>query len=256
MRPEISLRSRLRAGESAAGCFVMVPSPAIVEMVGYAGFDFVVLDREHGAATTEMIEHQIRAADAAGISAIVRVPTGAPFEILHALDAGASGILVPHVQTGEGAEAIARAVHYPPFGVRGMATTTRAGRHGMVDMAEHLRRAADETLLMLQIEDAPALDHVRDIAAVEGVGAIFIGPADLAVSLGHPGRTDHPEVVAAFDRIVEDVRAVGKVALSSFARSAEEAARLKARGIDMICLSTTSILANALKQLGRDLGRS
>ena len=251
--PKRTLKERLQAGEPLIGCFVMLPSPSVVEMVGYAGFDFAILDQEHGPAGREMLENQIRAAEASGAEAIVRVPFGTPDEVLHALDSGASGIIVPHVLTAEGALAVARAAHYPPAGRRGLATTARAGRHGMVKLPDHLDLAARRTLVIPQIEDREALDQVTAIASTPGVDALFIGPADLSMSLGHPGNPTHPDVVRAVQGICADSqRTPAKRAM--FARSVAEARTLRSDyGIDVICLSTTSIFSAALREMGEAL---
>ena len=248
-----TLKERLHAGEPLIGCFVMLPSPSVVELVGYSGFDFAILDQEHGPAGRDTLENQIRAAEASGIEAIVRVPLGTLDQIQHALDSGAGGIIVPHVMTAEGASAIARAAHYPPAGRRGIATTARAGRHGTVALADHLQRAASRTLVIPQIEDREALDHVAAIASTPGIDAIFIGPADLSMSLGQPGNPTHPDVVRAVEGICSDSRNT-PAKRAMFARSVAEARMLRSeRGIDMICLSTTSIFSAAMRELAEAL---
>lgn len=245
-----SLKQCLWAGERLVGCFVMLPSPAVVEMCGYAGFDFVILDQEHGGAGTETLENQLRAADASGIAALVRIPEASGSMAQHALDAGAEGLLVPHVTSAAVAREIVGAAHYPPHGMRGMATTSRAGRHGMVSVDQHLKRGLERNLVMLQIEDRAVLPEVEEIAGIEGVDALFIGPADLSVSLGHPGNPGHPEVVAEIDRIIETAKRVGRAKVATFARNRENAdAWRRDRGVEILCLSTTAIFVDALKDL-------
>ncbi len=246
------LKARLAAGETLYGMFVMLPSPAVVEMVGYAGFDYVILDAEHGAAGTEMLENQLRAADAAGIAALVRICGQTPAEVLHALDAGACGIVVPHVLDAAQARELVAAAHYPPRGRRGLAGTARAGRHGMTSLSEHLDTALSEILVVPQIEDATAVGQAGAIAAVDGVDAVFVGPADLSLSMGHPGNPAHPEVVGAIDGIVTDVQAQGRVA-STFARTEPEAQELVGRGFKMICFSTTAVFSQRLLAMAKEL---
>jgi 4-hydroxy-2-oxoheptanedioate aldolase len=243
------LKARIARKETLCGIFVMVPSPAVVEMCGYNGFDYVILDAEHGAAGTETLEHQLRAADASGIPAIVRVGNRAPDQILHALDAGACGILVPHVTNAEDTDAIVRAAHFPPRGIRGLATTSRAGRHGLMNAADYIRTANDETVVIVQIEDRPALANVAAIARTPGLDAVFVGPADLATSFGYPGQPGHPEVVAAIDRIRHDVEGAEKPALANFARTESDAASLVKQGFHVVCLSTTAIFTRRLADL-------
>lgn len=252
---ERSLKQRLQAGEPLAGCFVMLPSPGIVEMCGWAGFDFVILDQEHGAAGTESLENQIRAAEASGIAALVRIPEASTSMTQHALDAGAQGVLVPHVTSAEVARGIVAAAHYPPHGARGMATTSRAGRHGTVSVDDHLKRSHERTLVMLQIEDRSVLPEVGEIAGLDGVDALFIGPADLSVSLGHPGNPGHPDVAVEIDRIIETARRVGRAKVATFARNRDNAeAWRKDRGVEVLCFSTTAIFIDALKDLSGALG--
>jgi 4-hydroxy-2-oxoheptanedioate aldolase len=242
---ERNLKDELRAGKNLLGCFVMLPSPALVEMLGHAGFDFLVLDTEHGAAGMETLEHQLRAADSAGIPCVVRTVGMTPGEILRALDAGAAGILVPHVLSADQARAIVSSAHYPPIGTRGFASTARAGRHGFVTVAEHLERARARTVVMVQIEDAAALPHVAEIAAVDHLDGVFIGPADLSMSMGHPGNASHPEVVAAIDKAARDIVA-GGASPSIFARTAAEIPELKRRGFPVAVFSSTVLLNQAM----------
>ncbi|MEX0758371.1 MAG: aldolase/citrate lyase family protein [Tistlia sp.] len=251
-----TLKQRLQADEPLVGCFVMLPSPGVVEMCGYAGFDFVILDQEHGAAGTESLENQIRAAEASGVSALVRIPEASPSMAQHALDAGAEGLLVPHITSAEVARQIVAAAHYPPQGARGMATTSRAGRHGTVTVDDHLKRSLERTLVMLQIEDRAVLPDVEEIAGMDGVDALFIGPADLSVSLGHPGNPGHPEVAAEIDRIVATAKRVGRAKVATFARNEANAESWrKDRGVEVLCLSTTAIFVDALKALSGALVR-
>ncbi len=197
-----SLAGRLRAGEPLRALFVKMPAPAEVELAGHAGFDAVILDTEHGPDSGEALEHHLRAADAARISALVRVPGADAEAILAALDGGAVGVVVPHVSTAATARAIVAAAHYPPLGERGLALTTRAGRYGRARLADHLQRAERDTVVVVQIEDSHAIPRAREILAVDGVDAVLIGATDLSISLGHPGAPEHPEVQRAIDTIV------------------------------------------------------
>lgn len=253
MQDRRSLKARIRAGETLYGAFIMIPSPSIVEMFGYAGFDFVILDREHGPAGLETLEHELRAAEASGPHALVRIPSRMAWEVLSVLDAGATGLVVPHVKTAEEARAIVQAAHYPPLGKRGIATTARAGRHGLVSLKDHLQRAAENTIVMVQIEDAEALPHVQEILSTPGVDAVFIGPADLAMSLGHPGEFSHPEVASAINRIIEAAKNAKGPVVASFAADKRAAVALKEKGVQLICLSGTGVFSSRLRELAEEL---
>ena len=203
----LALAGRLRAGERLRLLFVKMPCPAEIELAGAAGFDGVIVDTEHG--TADGLEHHLRAADAAGIPALVRVPAADPGPILRALDAGAAGIVVAHATDTGVAEAAVAAAHYPPRGRRGLALTTRAGRYGTTSLGEHLERAAEETLVVVQIEDAEAVPRSDEILAVDGVDAVLIGVTDLSASLGHPTDAEHPAVTGAVSTITAAAAARG-----------------------------------------------
>lgn len=158
-----TLVSRIRRREQLLGLIIKLPNPALVEVAGHLGYDFVLLDTEHGAADTLELEHHLRAADSAGIDVLVRVGANEPLQILRALDAGATGIIAPHVDTPQEAAQAVNAAHYPPVGKRGLAASTRAGRHSTSTLADHLDRARRETTVVVQIEDKKAVDHAPAI---------------------------------------------------------------------------------------------
>lgn len=246
--PARTLARRLRGGETLYGLIAKMPGPATVEQGGHAGFDFVMLDTEHGAAGSDMLEHHVRAADSAGIETLVRVGGPEPVETLRALDAGASGVVVPHVNDAAAAQAAVRAAHYPPVGTRGLAVSTRAGRHGANGAKYHVEWALENTLVVVQVEHAEALDHVSDIAGSRHVDAIFLGPSDLAMSLGHPGNPGHETVAEAIDRVAEAVADVDGAVLCVLVNSEEEARVWEDRGARMILFSATALLGERLSR--------
>jgi len=219
--PGSALADRIRAGDRVRLLFLKMPCPADVEIAAHAGFDGVILDTEHGPPGAVELEHHLRAADAAGIPALVRVGSLSPPAILTALDAGATGIVIPHVKnTDEAADAV-QAAHYPPRGRRGLALSTRAGRYGALSVLEHLKRAREQTLVIVQIEDAPAVPRARESLAVDGIDGVLIGATDLSISLGHPGEPAHPEVAAAVADIREAARTTGVAAATVVANPAQ-----------------------------------
>jgi 4-hydroxy-2-oxoheptanedioate aldolase len=238
------LAARVRRGDSLRMLLVKMPAPAEVEQAGYAGFDAVILDTEHGPGAGPDLEHHLRAADAAGIAALVRVPAMGPGLILAALDAGATGVVVPHVVDPSVAAAVVDAAHYPPRGHRGLALTTRAGRFGTAALADHLDRAARQTLVLVQIEDAEAVPRAQEILFVDGVDGVLIGTTDLSISLGHPGDPDCREVRAAVDEIVAAGGRAGK-AVATVARSAAEASREP--GVTITVFVATLVIRDALR---------
>lgn len=191
------LKARMRAGETVVGAFVFLPSPAVVEILAEAGFDFVIIDQEHSPRNPETVENMIRAAEACGIAALVRVQRNDPISILHALEAGACGVVVPFIRNAAEVRDAVAALHYPPRGVRGLCTQTRAARYGALrtDFARHAAARAGELVVIGLIEDPSGIANIRDIVAVEdGLDAMLIGRGDLAATMGKLGRTDDPDV--------------------------------------------------------------
>lgn len=186
-----------------------MPAPDIVELLGFAGVDLVLIDCEHGMEDEAMLAEHLRAADAAGIDAVVRVRSSTAARIGGALDAGAAGIVVPHVSSASAAAAIVDMSRYSPEGSRSLAVTTRAGRHAALSGEEHLRRSNERTAVIVQIEDTQGASVAADIASTAGIDAIWIGPNDLADSLGHPGQPNHKTVRAVVAQIFSDVRPTG-----------------------------------------------
>lgn len=223
-----SLAERLRTGEHLSGAILKMSSPGFVELCGHLGFDLVVIDAEHGAGDTLVLEHHLRAAASAGVPVLVRIPANDPVWIQSVLDAGAAGVIVPHVGTPEQATAAVAAAHYPPFGSRGLAMTTRAGHQGTGRLEDHLRTAHEQTVVVVQLEDRSAADNVAAIAATPGVDAAWIGPNDLALALGHL-RPDEPEVQAVINGIAAAVVA-SPAALVALCNDRADAARWRDLG--------------------------
>ena len=181
-----SLRHRALGGERLIGVLLRMPSEELVEMAAIAGFDYVLIDCEHGPADVVALRQHMAVAALHGVPVIVRVGENDPGMILRALDQGAQGILAPHLDSAQDAAALVRASHYPPRGGRGFATYSRAGRFGLSDPGEHLRWYLDNTLVLGMIESPAGVDAVAEIIRIDGLDGIMVGPADLAASSG-PG---------------------------------------------------------------------
>lgn len=203
------LRARIRSGEELIGLSINFSSPAVVEMGGIAGFDFYNLDAEHGPLDIGAIDQLVRAADAAGVPAIVRPPNAAADTILRILDLGAAGVMVPQVSDEATARAVVDAVKYPPLGRRGLGIV-RANRWGDEPAERSTARANDESVIMPLIEDIAAVDAIDAILGVDGLDVIWIGPADLAQSMGLTGQYSHPDVKDAIAHVVAAARAAGR----------------------------------------------
>lgn len=196
----------LREDRAAVGLLSSIPSPLMVEMIGYAGFDFVVLDMEHGRVDPQTLEDMIRAAECADITPLVRVSE--PGQILHVLDGGAQGVILPHVCSAGQAERAVRAAHYHPLGTRGISGGRTTG-FGTLDLAEYIKRTNNEIMVGVMIEDRAGVDAIDEIARVPGVDLVIEGAVDLSQSYGVPTQLAHPSVTAAIRRIAEACRDAG-----------------------------------------------
>ena len=235
-----ALKARARSGAPLLGCFITWPTAGVVELAALAGFDFVVLDMEHGFYTIESVAAMVVAGDAAGIPAIVRVPSCAAAEIGRCLDAGASGLLFPR---GESREAIAGAIalaRYPPEGRRGLGAV-RANRYGGVPYEEHVRASNADVLLAAQIETPGALAALSDIAPENGLDVLFVGPNDLTQALGIPGRFADPRYREALQRVVAAARENGRAA-GIMATRREQVGELAGAGFSFVTVSDRTLL--------------
>ena len=205
------LKARFRAGETLFGTFIFSTDPSMTEIAGGAGFDFVVVDREHTTLSWGDIAQHVRAAAVAGISALVRVRSLNAEEVTHALDCGAEGVVLPHFGVDvEASRAACRAMRFAPDGDRGTCTGTRAANFSLDNFTDVVARSNSEAMAIVQIEDPEALDNIDALLASIPVDAVMPGLADLSTALGHPGDFAHPKVLAATERLFT---AVGKANL-------------------------------------------
>jgi 4-hydroxy-2-oxoheptanedioate aldolase len=194
------MKEKLRAGEPVFGVSVMIPSPQMVEMIGAAGFDWVLLDCEHGTLTLESVELMAMAAEACGITAIARPMTKSPEHILQVLDRGVMGVQVPHVNTAAEAREVFAAVKYHPQGKRSLAAGTRSAVYDSIgSLSDYVKAANEQTLIAIQLEDQPAIENIDELLKVDDIDVFFIGPSDLSQAMGHPGNPKAPVVAQAID---------------------------------------------------------
>jgi 4-hydroxy-2-oxoheptanedioate aldolase len=185
------LKAKLNsATRPVLGAFLGLPTPALVEVVGRSGFDFIILDGEHGCFSAESLEECLRAAGAVNLPAIVRPPNNDPLHIQAALDAGAQGVQVPSVADAAQARLIVDACHFPPKGQRGFGSTTRAAGYGFTPRSQVVRTAGEETLVIVQVETRKGVENLRDILAVDGVDMVFLGTSDLSLDYGYASPSD------------------------------------------------------------------
>lgn len=208
--PANPFKAALRAGRQQIGLWLSIPNTLTAEALANCGFDWVVVDMEHTTADPATVQAMLQAMAPYATHPVVRPGWNDPVEIKRILDAGAQSVIVPYVQTAEEAAQAVAAVRYPPQGFRGVAGLSRASRFGTIP--GYIARANAEICLLVQVETAKALDNIESIAAVDGVDGIFIGPSDLAASLGYPGQPGAPEVKAAILSAIARIRAAGKPA--------------------------------------------
>lgn len=249
LTPPPTLRERIASSDRAlVGMWVSSGSPLNAEICAGSGLDLLLIDGEHSQNTLDTILAQLQAVAAYPITPLVRVPVNDTVIIKQYLDIGVQNLLVPMVHTAEDAEAAVAAVRYPPRGVRGVGSAlARASRWNRVD--NYLADADDTISLYVQIESAEAVRNARAIAAVDGVDGVFIGPSDLAASMGHLGRQGHPDVVDAVETTIRTMTELGvPVGVNAFA---PEAARgYLETGVDFAFVAAdVALLARASEAL-------
>lgn len=237
--------ARVRAGINGGtlGTWIKLAGPESVEIMAHAGFDFVVVDLEHTTLDLGAASAHIAMARALGVDPLVRVPDHGRSVIQRVLDAGAAGVVVPHVDTVEQARAVVRATRFPPYGDRGSGGTSRAGRWGLLPRADYLDHGNEQALCVVQLESETAIRNAGEILALDGVDAAFVGTADLSMSMGVPAGAGE------MDRLVASALAAAAatgVPIGTASATADQARAALARGYDYVVVGNdTSILAAA-----------
>jgi 2-keto-3-deoxy-L-rhamnonate aldolase RhmA len=233
-RPHVDparFRERLLAGELLLGTFLRTPAAVHVEILAEAPIDLVCIDGEHAPFGPAELDACLAVARAVGLPTLVRIPVASQEHVSRALDLGASGILVPHVSSVSDAEDVVRMTRYWP-GSRGYAGTTRAAGFMTGQLEDNVAAAAERTTVVVQLEDLAGIDAAGDIASVEGVDAVLIGPSDLAVAMG-AARVDDPRVVEAVSRAIAATRAAGGIA-GAFAGSPAVMRSMRDQGVTLL----------------------
>jgi 4-hydroxy-2-oxoheptanedioate aldolase len=199
------LKAALKENRLVIGLLNSIPSPLVVEMIGYAGYDFVILDMEHVGVNPETLENMIRASECAGITPLVRVPSTAADCLMRVLDCGAQGVVVPHVRNRAEAQQAVVAARYFPLGQRGI-TGGRTTGFGAIDLATYMERANREIMVVAMIEDRDGVDNIEEIVTVPGIDMVLEGAIDLSQSLGKPAQAQDSEVQQAIRRVADSCR--------------------------------------------------
>lgn len=251
----MSIAQRLRDGERVVGTMIrVVVTPAIAPLAVEAGLDFIMVDLEHGTAGVQAVSDLAIAAGGVGLPIFVRVPELSRGWVSRVLDAGAVGVMVPMTESADQARRIVQWAKYPPLGGRGLSSFgPNTGYRHLGDAGQLMADANRDVLTIAQIESAAGVAAAADIAAVDGIDALLIGPHDLSVSLGHPGQVDTPDQDAAVARVASAAGAAGK-AFGLHSGNAAHLARHMDKGLRLImCGHDVGIIASGLQRLAEQM---
>ena len=244
-----NLKKALHDNKIVFGPFLKITDPAVVEIMGFAGFDFAIIDEEHGPISMESAQNMIRAAESVNITPIIRVGDNNEALILRALDIGAQGIEIPQVNSRSDAVRAVKSVKYSPQGERGVCRYVRAANYSSMDKFKYFKSANDETMIIAHIEGVKGINNLDEILLVSGIDVIFIGPYDLSQSLGIPGEVNHPLVVEKMKEVILKCKE-NKVAVGTFADDVKTAKSWISLGIQYMSFSVdVGILYEASKNI-------
>ncbi|MCA1442212.1 HpcH/HpaI aldolase/citrate lyase family protein [Ensifer sp. IC4062] len=249
--PKNPFKAAIRENRFQLGLWVALASPYAAEVVADSGYDWLLIDGEHAPNDLPLLSAQFRAISGRGSHPIVRLPVGDTTLIKQVLDTGVQTLLIPMVDSIEQAQQLVRAVRYPPHGIRGVgATLGRASNFGRI--GDYLRTANEEICLILQIESRKGLEAIEEIAALDGVDGLFIGPADLAADMGHLGNSGHPDVRAAIVDAFARIKRAGK-ARGIMTLDLAQARDYRELGADFMAIGTdVTLLVSATERLRQE----
>ena len=244
-----NLKEVLKEGKNVFGPFMKFTDPAAVEIMGFAGFDFVIIDAEHGPISMQNAQNMIRAAEIANITPVIRVANNDEALILRALDIGAQGIEIPQINSKLQAIKAVRSVKYAPQGERGVCRYVRAANYSSINKFKYFKSANKETMIIAHIEGVEGINNLGEILSVPDIDVIFVGPYDLSQSLGIPGEVNNPLVTEKMKEVVLKCRE-NKVAVGTFADDVETAKSWVSLGVQYMAFSVdVGILYEASKQI-------
>ena len=239
-----NIKDKLLKGEKTIGAWAQSMSPVTAEIMAQAGFDWIMIDMEHAPGGFDTTMSQVQAMDRSNCVPLVRAPWNDAVAIKRILDTGVMGVLVPYVNSAMEAEEAVKACKYPPLGIRGVAGSPKAAGYGQ-NVMEYIKAANDKILVLTAVETGEAVTNLDEILKVPGLDGIFIGPMDLATSMGYLGDPGQPEVQSAIKEVEEKVMAAGKV-LASIGGSWEQAQMKYDRGYQMLMLMSDTVSLAAL----------
>ncbi|GAA0720294.1 2-keto-3-deoxy-L-rhamnonate aldolase [Clostridium malenominatum] len=245
------LKQKLSNGEVVFGTFFKLNSASLVEMLGYAGFDFVIIDNEHSNYSFSEMENLIRAGDCVNMHTIVRIPSATEENIAHALDSGASGVQVPGLTTVEQVKKAMVHTKYYPLGRRGLTTVQRACKFSFMNKNDYIKASNEDTLVVVHVENKEMVDQIEELCQISQIDVLFAGPADLSQSIGKPGEVNDPEVMALIEKIFT-VAAKYKKAVGIYVGNAASAEKYIKMGAQFIAFqSDVAIIYDAIKNYNK-----
>lgn len=244
-----NFRRRIQNGEQVVGTFFKINNPDVAEIIGHAGFDFIIIDTEHGNFSDSDVANIIRSAKGVGLSSIVRVRTPCEEDILHALDSGADGVQIPGLANMEMAEKVVSSTKYFPQGNRGLSLTVRSANFGVwKEEQPYVEYANEHSMVAVHVENIHMAEHIDELCTLPQIDVIFVGPADLSQSMGIPGKLNDPKLKEIIARVFERTKAAGK-AVGIFCGTPEAVRTYREMGASYILYSSdTTLLYRALSQ--------
>ncbi len=236
------VRERLQRGEIVLGCMALVPDPAVAEILGMAGFDYLMMDAEHGAYDERLMENMVRACELVGVTPMARLPLNDPQALEPFLDTGLMGVTVPHCRTAADVARLVEGSKYPPLGKRGVGPG-RVGRYGAIPTGDFVKQWNEEMMVLPLVEDVEGIRNLPEMLTIPNVDGYLLGPNDLASSMGHPGNAAHPEVQQAIAGAIRLVRDAGLcINMTPKSTDPAEARRYVDMGANIIVFGDVSLL--------------
>ena len=247
------MKRRLKDGQIVFGPWCVIPSPSIINIIGAAGLDFVIIDMEHGPMGFETAEDMVRAAESENCCPLIRVGQRGESAVLRALDIGAHGLLIPHVENRKDAEESVSLSKYYPEGSRGFSPYTRAGGYGYLEVENHAQKENEETLIGVILEGKAGIENIDSIVETKNIDLIYIGAYDLSQAMGMPGQVGHPIIKKEMGKCIRKIRDHGIAAGGYVAKNTDDIRWMIDMGMQFItCLPDATVIFHAFYECMRD----
>lgn len=247
MQNNSSLKNKLGAGKTVLGTWCEIPSPEFINVLAKGGLDFVIIDMEHGSCDFEQAGKMVMAAQVEGCSPIIRVPTNNESAILRALELGAEGVIVPHVESAEERKRVIDAIKFPPIGIRSLNPYVRAG--GYKSTPDFTTQQNKNTLSAILVESLQGIENIEEIIDDAYLDVVYMGSYDISIALGLPGKTKHPKVVRVLEKMTKIITKKKKVAACLF-HSKDDLYFFKKNGVKFLCYKVdTAIVFDEIQRV-------